>query len=222
MTEAPVAARRYRVFIVDDHPVVREGFGLQVAAQPDLVVCGEADDVAGALARLSEAAPDVILVDISLKTGNGLELIKRIRARDGSARILVWSMHPESLYAERVLRAGALGYVNKGNATRQIIEALRTVLDGRVYVSADLSAQVLGRLVGAARRPPGPVESLTDRELEAFNLIGRGLTTQQVADRMHVSPKTVETYRVRIKEKLGLETLSELIQRATHWVLENG
>ncbi len=221
MTEPKLKTRRSRVFIIDDHPIVREGLALQIGGEPDMVVCGEAEDVADALARLPAAVPDAILVDISLKTGNGIDLVKRIRARDSTVRILVWSMHAENLYAERALRAGANGYVNKRDATRQVLEGLRVVLAGKVYVSADLASQLLTRLVSGSRAAAGAVALLTDRELEAFNLLGRGLSTQQIAEQMHVSPKTVETYRIRVKEKLGLTTLAELIQRATHWVLEN-
>lgn len=221
MTEPKLKTRRSRVFIIDDHPIVREGIALQIGGEPDMVVCGEAEDVADALARIPAAVPDVILVDISLKTGNGIDLVKRIRARGSTVRILVWSMHAENLYAERALRAGANGYVNKRDATRQVLEGLRAVLAGKVYVSADLASQLLTRLVSGSRAAAGAVALLTDRELEAFNLLGRGLSTQQIAEQMHVSPKTVETYRIRVKEKLGVTTLAELIQRATHWVLEN-
>ncbi len=222
MSDANYKPYRSRVFIVDDHPIVREGLALKICAEPDMIVCGEAEDVTEALTRLPAAVPDVILIDISLKAGNGIELVKRIRARDGTARMLVWSMHAESLYAERALRAGAMGYVNKRHATSHLIAALRTVLSGQVYVSADLTSQFLTRLVGenAKAAGGGAVASLTDRELEAFTLLGRGLSTQQIAEQMHISGKTVETHRLRIKEKLGVTTLAELIQRATHWAME--
>ncbi len=212
-----------RVFIVDDHPVVREGLTAKLSAQPDLEVCGEAEDVAGALTLAESAQPDVYVVDISLKGGDGIDLIKRIRARDEAARVVVWSMHQEGLYAERALRAGALAYVHKGKATREILQAIRSALAGKVYLGEDASARLLGRLVGAGGRPAerAPIERLSDRELEAFRLMGQGRTTEQVAEAMHVSPKTVETYRGRIKEKLGLSNSTELIQRATQWVLEN-
>jgi DNA-binding NarL/FixJ family response regulator len=208
---------------VDDHPVVREGLAAQILGQPDLEVCGEAEDVAGALALLDTARPDVAIVDLSLKTGNGIDLIKRIKAHGDSVRIVVWSMYPKALYAERALRAGAMGYVHKGRATREIIEAIRSVLAGRVFLSAELSGQLLGRLVGGAGKKVdrSAVEALSDREMEAFELMGQGLTTQQIAERMHVSPKTVETYRARIKDKLGLSNITEVIQRAVLWVAEN-
>lgn len=213
-----------RVLIVDDHPVVREGLSMQIGSQPDLEVCGEAEDVAGALAQLDATQPDVAIIDISLKTGNGLDLIKRIKARGGGIQIVVWSMYPDTLYAERALHAGAMGYVHKGRATREIVDAIRTVRAGRVFLSAELSAELLARLVGAVGKEAqrSPVEGLSDRELEVFELLGQGITTPQIAERMHVSPKTVETYRLRIKEKLQADTLAELLQRAAQWVLENG
>jgi DNA-binding NarL/FixJ family response regulator len=217
------AAKATRILIVDDHPVVREGLAVQVRAQGDLEVCGEAEDVAAALALVETARPDVAVIDISLKSGNGIDLIKRLKARDPSVRTLVWSMYPESLYAERALRAGALGYVTKGRATQEIIAAIRSVVAGKVFLSEELSGRLLHRLIGHAARKAEhpPIEALSDRELEAFTLIGQGLTTQQVAAQMHVSPKTVETYRARIKEKLGLSTFAEVVHRATQWVLEN-
>jgi DNA-binding NarL/FixJ family response regulator len=225
MLEKPAGTpqRPAKVLVVDDHPVVREGLAAQVALQHDLEVCGEAEDLADALALFEKAAPDVVIVDISLKTGNGIDLIKRLRARDANVRIVVWSMYPESLYAERALRAGAMGYIHKGKATREIVEAVRTVLAGRVYLDEELAAKLLGRVVGGSGRPieRSPIECLSDRELEAFKLMGHGLTTEQIAGNMHVSPKTVETYRARIKEKLGLSNITALIHRAAQWVLEN-
>ncbi|HEY8503107.1 MAG TPA: response regulator transcription factor [Gemmataceae bacterium] len=211
-----------RVFVVDDHPVVREGLAAQIAAQPDLELCGQAEGVADALARVKELRPDVAVIDISLKDGNGIDLIKRLRAREDPVRVVVWSMYPENLYAERALRAGAAGYVHKGRATREILEAIRSVLAGQVYLSPDVSAQLLARMVGGGPGGRSPVEALSDRELETFGLLGRGLTTEQIAERMHLSPKTVETYRLRIKEKLGVRTVPELIRLAAEWVLENG
>lgn len=213
-----------KVLIVDDHPVVREGLRAQLATEPDLQVCGEADDVAEALSLVDSTRPDVAIVDISLKTGNGIDLIHRLKSRKVSVAVVVWSMFPEKLYAERALRAGALGYINKGRPTGEILKAIRSVIDGKVYLSDDVSAQLLVRFVrpNAAAPQRSPMETLSDRELEAFALMGRGLNTRQVAARMHVSPKTVETYRSRIKEKLGLNDLTELIQQAARWVLENG
>ena len=218
---AGAVSTRAKVLIVDDHPVVREGLALHLATQPDLEVCGEAEDLPGALALLASVQPDVAIVDISLKNSNGIELIRRIKDREPSIRVLVWSMYPENLYAERALRAGARGYLNKGQATRHVLDAVRAVLQGRVYVSGALAEQFLQRMVGRKPEERPAIDSLSDRELEAFQLIGEGLTTEAIAETMHVSPKTVETFRARIKEKLGIGNLTELIHRAAQWVVES-
>jgi DNA-binding NarL/FixJ family response regulator len=208
-----------RVLIVDDHPVVREGLAMHLATSPDLEVCGEAEDVTGALALVASTRPDVAIIDISLKGGNGLELIRRIRDRHDPVRILVWSMYPENLFAERALRAGAQGYLNKGQATHHVLDAVHAILQGKVYVSGTLADRLLHRAVGQKLEERSPVDSLSDREIEAFQLIGEGMTTESIAEKMHVSPKTVETFRARIKEKLGLSNMTELIQRAAQWVI---
>jgi DNA-binding NarL/FixJ family response regulator len=213
----PAAAR---ILIVDDHPVVREGLKMLLAATPDLMVCGEAEDMPGALPLLASAQPDVAIIDIALKNGNGLELIRRIKDRHDAVRILVWSMYPEILYAERALRAGAQGYLNKGQATHHVLEAIRAILQGKVYVSGELADQLLQRALGKKLEERSPIDSLSDRELEVFQLIGAGMTTESIAKKMHVSPKTVETFRARIKEKLGLTNMTELIQRAAQWVVQ--
>jgi DNA-binding NarL/FixJ family response regulator len=218
---AKVVSLKTKVLIVDDHPVVREGLAMHLATQPDLEVCGEAEDLPGALAQLASTRPDVAIIDISLKNSSGIELIRRIKDRDDAVRILVWSMYPENLYAERALRAGARGYLNKGQATRHVLEAIRAVLQGRVYVSGVMAEQLLQRVVGRKSEGRSAIDSLSDRELEAFRLIGEGLTTELIAGQMHVSPKTVETFRARIKEKLGISSLSGLIQRASQWVVES-
>lgn len=199
---------------------MREALALRVNRQSDLEVCGEAEDTGDALRIAVETQPDVAVVDISLKTGNGLELIKRLKARLGALRMLVWSMHSESLYAERTLRAGALGYITKEQATDQIVAAIRQVLAGRVFLSPAMTEKILGRVVGEGGKidERQSEDRLSDREIEVFQAIGRGKNTTQIATDMHVSPKTVETYRVRIKEKLGCVTLHELIQRAVQWV----
>jgi DNA-binding NarL/FixJ family response regulator len=218
-SETPTA--KARILIVDDHPVVREGLAMHLAAQRDLEVCGEAEDLPGALALLTSARPDVAIVDISLKNSNGIDLIRRIKDRNVSVRILVWSMYPENLYAERVLRAGAHGYLNKGQATHHVLEAVRAILQGQVYVSAQLANRLLYQVVGRKPAQRLTIDSLSDRELEAFQLLGEGMTTELIAERMHVSPKTIETYRARIKEKLGISNRTELIQRAAQWVVES-
>ncbi len=215
--------RIYRILIVDDHPAVREGLVLRISRQANLEVCGEACDIVDALQLVNTSKPDVAIIDISLKTGNGIELIKRIKARDSSVRMVVWSMHDESLYAERALRAGAMGYVNKEEATSKIIEAIGHVLEDKVHVSPIIAGRLLNRAVGgrADAQPGSPVESLSDRELEVFRLFGTGLDTQEVATRLHISHKTVETYRGRIKEKLDIHNMTELVCRAVQWVMEN-
>jgi DNA-binding NarL/FixJ family response regulator len=215
------ASTKAKVLIVDDHPVVREGLTMHFSTQPDLVVCGEAEDLPGALALMASARPDLAIIDISLKNSNGIELIRRIKDSYDEVRILVWSMYPENLYAERALRAGAQGYMNKGKATHHVLDAVRAILQGQVYVSGRLANQLLQRVVGRKPEERPAIDSLSDRELEAFQLIGEGMTTESIAEKMHVSPKTVETFRARIKEKLGISNLAELIQRAAQWVVES-
>lgn len=213
-----------RVLIVDDHPAVREALAIRIAAQPDLVVCGEAADVAGALRVAGETDPDVVVVDIGLRAGNGVDLIKRLKAKDDRIRAIVWSMYGEDLYAERALRAGAMGYINKEQATGKIIEAIRQVLDGKVYLSPALTEKLLKRAVGPSGQDPGssPVEALSDRELEVLRLIGNGVKTAEIARGLHLSVKTIETYRDRIRQKLGLVDGTDLARFATLWVLEDG
>ncbi len=216
--------KRVRVLIVDDHPAVREALALRIGRQPDLEVCGEAADTGEALRLVADTQPDVAVVDISLKRSNGIDLIKRIKDRNDHVRILVWSMHSESLYAERALRAGALGYVNKDQATDRIVEAIRQVLAGKVWLSEAMAERMLQRAVGTRRQEPtrSPLDALADRELEVFRLIGQGVKTAAIAERLHLSVKTVETYRDRIREKLDLEDGTKLAHYATQWVLENG
>jgi DNA-binding NarL/FixJ family response regulator len=215
--------KRSRILIVDDHPAVREALALRIGRQPDLEVCGEAADLGEALRLLAEAQPDVAVVDITLKTGNGIDLIKRIRDRNTHVRIVVWSMHSEALYAERALRAGALGYVNKDQATDRIVEAIRRVREGKVYLSEAMTERMLQRAVGGAREEVtrSPLDVLADRELEVFRLIGEGVKTAEIAERLHLSVKTVETYRDRIRQKLDLSDGTKLAHYATQWVLEN-
>jgi DNA-binding NarL/FixJ family response regulator len=220
-TDKADASPKIKILIVDDHPVVREGLTMQITTQPDLEVCGEAEDVPSALAMLASARPELAIVDILLKKGNGIDLISRIRERYPNVRILVWSMYAENHYAERALRAGAHGYLHKGRATSQLLTAIRAVLTGRVYVSEELADNLLHRVVGGTAVERSPIERLSNRELEAFEAIGQGQTTEKIAALMNVSPKTVETYRARIKEKLGLNNVTELVQRATQWVLES-
>lgn len=213
---------RTRVLIVDDHPAVREGLVVRISSQPDLEVCGEAADVADTLELLDAARPDVAVIDIQLKTGDGLDLVKRIRARDESIHVLVWSMYPDKLYAKRALKAGALGYINKEHTTGRIVEAIRRVREGKVYLSDDTADRLLSQAAGSPRASrETPVEALSDRELEVFRLIGEGLSTAKIAQRLHLSRHTIDTHRQRIKEKLGLANASELAQAAIRWSLED-
>jgi DNA-binding NarL/FixJ family response regulator len=216
--------KRSRVLIVDDHPAVREALALRIGRQPDLEVCGEAADMSEALRLVADTQPDVAVVDISLKTGNGIDLIKRIKGRYDRVRLLVWSMHSESLYAERALRAGALGYINKDQATDRIIEAIRRVLRGKVWLSETLSERILQRAVGGRRQEVTrlPLDVLADRELEVFRLIGEGVKTVDIAERLHLSVKTIETYRDRIRQKLNLSDGTKLAHYAVQWMVENG
>ena len=213
--------QRRRVLIVDDHPIVREGLRALISQQPDLEVCGEAEGTTDAMELVGSTQPDIAVVDISLKDGDGLELIRRIPQTDHTVRVLVSSMHDEGLYARRSLRAGALGYVSKENAARQIVDAIRRVLEGRIYLSEKISDQLLTQLLRLEDDPDyRSVESLSDRELEVFRCIGQGQTTREIATRLSLSVKTVETYRQRIREKLALRNGAELARRASQWVLE--
>lgn len=208
-----------RVFLVDDHPLVRERLAQLIDQQPDLKVCGEAGDVPEALDALERTKPDVAVVDLSLKNSNGLELIKDIKARGWEIPVLVLSMHEEMLYAERVLRAGGLGYLSKQESSREILTGIRKVIQGQVHVSADVAALMLRRIAGSQGKPKGAtVESLADRELQVFQLIGQGNSTRKIAETLNLSVKTVESYRARIKEKLMLDDGVQLLQRAVTWV----
>jgi len=215
---------RSRVLIVDDHPAVREALALRIGLQRDLEVCGEAADMGEALRLVAETRPHLAVVDIKLKTSDGIDLIKRIKDRYDHIRNLVWSAHSKALNAERALRAGAQGYVNKDQATDRIIEAIRRVLDGKVYLSEGMTEVILQRSVSGAREgvTRSPLDVLADRELEVFRLIGDGVKTAEIAERLHLSVKTVETYRDRIRQKLDLSDGTRLIHYATQWVLENG
>jgi len=212
------AKQKNRIFIVDDHPIVRKGLTQLINQEPDLTVCSEAENAEIALELLKKVKPDLAIVDISLR-GDGIELTKLIRARFENIPVLVVSMHDESLYAERALRAGARGYIMKQEAIEKMMEAIRKVLRGELYVSERVSANIVKRFVdGKAEGVSSPEELLSDREMEVFQLIGQGFGTRQIADQLHVSVKTVETYRANVKEKLNLKNATELMKHAVHWI----
>ena len=223
--------KRFRILIVDDHPLIREGVAAMLGRQSDMEVCGEASDVSEAIAQITQLQPDLVILDISLKGGTGLDVIKQLRPAQrvkGSnnrvgTKILVHSAHDDSLYAERVLLAGAMGYINKQEAPELLVAAARRVLSGKVYVSPQVAERLLDRAI-CRRSQSGAdgVESLSDRELQVFRLIGEAVASRRIAEQLFISVHTVETHRENIKKKLGLKTGPELSQRAVQWVLENG
>jgi DNA-binding NarL/FixJ family response regulator len=207
--------KRIRILLVDDHPMVRERLADVINREADLMVSGEAEDRHGAIEAILAQPPDLVIVDLKLKNSDGLELIKDIRARWPKMRMLVVSMHDESLYAERVIRAGASGYITKQEATRKILLAIRRVLTGSIYLNEKIASRLISRMMtNAASVTASPAESLADREFQVFELIGRGLNTHDIAHQLHIAVKTVETYRARIKQKLSLKDASELLQLA--------
>jgi len=206
-----------RILIVDDHPMMREGLRTLISRERDLIVCGEAETAGQALDAVANLKPDLVLADITLPGPNGIELIKDICALQQGMLILVISMHDESLYAERVLRAGARGYIMKQESGPTMMQAIRQVLAKRIYLSDKMSARILEYVAGN-RTEASPIERLSDREWEVFQLIGRGKSTVQIAEELHLSPKTVEAHRAHVKEKLDLRTMTELISFASRWV----
>ena len=207
-----------RILIVDDHPLVRESLTTLIQQQPDLSVCGEADSQDGAMKAIAETSPDLVIVDISLGRGSGLDLIKTIKADHPAVSILVLSMHDETIYAERVVRAGARGYVMKKESTKKVIDAIRHVMNGELYLSPDIMSSLAKKFV-SGRLPTSalPVDDLSDRELEVFRLLGQGYETREIAYSLDVSIKTIQTYCARIKEKLRIRTGTELLREAIQW-----
>lgn len=215
------SARGVRVLVVDDHPVFLHGLRSIVENLPDFRVCGQATSLFEAMEYYRESNPAIIITDISLRDGSGIELVKELIAIDAALKILVCSMHDEMLFAERALRAGAKGYINKEEAAERLVVAIRRVAEGGLYLSDAMTQRIIGRRIGIQHEPIGPaIESLSDRELEVFEQIGRGETTRHIADKMHLSLKTVESYREKIKAKLNLANAAELTQHAVQWVLE--
>ncbi len=209
---------KHKIYLVDDHPLVRESLTNLIQQQSDLVVCGEAEDGPHAQRGVLATNPDVVIVDISLKGGSGLELIKGMKASMPDVSIIVLSMHDESLYAERAIRAGARGYIMKRETSKNIIEAIRHVMEGKLYVSHRMAEVFAKKFVdGGPHTGRTPVEALSDRELEVFDLLGQGFETRRVAETMNVSMKTVQAYCARIKEKLALANAAELLREAVRW-----
>jgi DNA-binding NarL/FixJ family response regulator len=216
---SPTNNNRKRILLVDDHAVVRFGIAQLINQQSDLMVCGEEEDAANALSAIGKLKPDLVIADISLKDSSGLELMRNIKAQYSGLPVLVVSAHDESVYAEIAFRAGALGYLMKGDALDQVVSAIRRVLSGNVYVSSALADRMLQQQIhGHTHLEESPVKGLSDRELEVFQLIGQWKKTKEIAGELHLSIKTVEYYREQIKQKLDLKSAVELTQRATDWV----
>lgn len=210
------------ILLVDDHPIVRRGIADLLMAEPDLTVSGEAGTMQEAMAEVARLKPDLMIVDVSLDGNNGIELMKNLTSRWETLPIIAYSMHDEAIYAERALRAGAKGYVMKGSDASSLIKAVREVLKGKIYLSEAMSDRLLGKLVGAGATKAAtasPVETLSDRELEVLELLGKGLGTSQIADRLCLSVKTIETYREHLKTKLNLVNGHELLRYAIEWSL---
>ena len=210
-----------KILIVDDHPLVRAGLVARISSQPGLEVCGEAADADEALAMLDSSRPELMIVDLTLKQGHGLDLIRKARQHSPETRMLVLSAHDEALYAERALRVGASGYVNKQEAQEKVLDAISAVLRGERFISEELTRKLVGKaVVGNGGRATG-VEALSDRELQVFELIGRGKNTRAIAEELHLSVHTIETHRENIRAKLGVRNGTELVRYAVQWVLES-
>ena len=210
--------QKIKILLVDDHPLVREGLVNLIHQQSDMEICGEAANEPSALELIGTVQPDVAIVDITLENGSGIELVKSIKAIYPAVKSLVLSMHDEALYAERALRAGARGYIMKREAAKKIIEGIRSVLAGQIYVSEKTAAIMAEKFVeGRTAASVSPVEQLSNRELEVFQLLGLGHNTRQIADHLHVGFKTVQAYNARIKEKLKLANATELLREAMRW-----
>jgi DNA-binding NarL/FixJ family response regulator len=212
-----VAHSKIRIFLVDDHPIVRRGFQLLFALEPDLMVCGEADSGPTALQKILALKPDVAIVDLSLKASTGLDLIKQLRSQGSPVKLLVFTMRDEAMYAERALRAGADGYITKEEGAEKAIQAVRLLMEGKRYLSEKLAEKMMDALTGSTSRAAGAIGSLTDRELEVLELIGDGLGSREIAQKLHLSIKTIESHREHMKTKLGLSRANELVSYAFNW-----
>jgi DNA-binding NarL/FixJ family response regulator len=210
--------QKTKVLLVDDHPLVREGLANLINGQPDLEICGEASNEPAALQLIGTAKPDVAIIDISLENGSGIELVKSVKNIYPAVTTLVLSMHDESLYAERALRAGARGYIMKREAAKKVIQGIHAVHNGQLYISEKISAAIAGKFVeGRTSEPVSIVEQLSNRELEVFQLLGQGQNTRQISEQLHIGFKTVQAYCARIKEKLNLANATELLREAIRW-----
>lgn len=213
-----VMPKKNRVLVVDDHPIVRQGLALMINQESDLVVCGEAEEAMGAMHVLASAKPDILILDISLNGPDGIDLLKNVRNSYPTLPVLILSMHDESIYAERALRAGANGYIMKQEATERVLVALRRILGGEIYVSDRVANKMLKHYItGSGTVRNSSIADLSDRELEVFRLIGEGHGSRQIAEELHLSVKTVESYQAHIKEKLSLRSARELMQHAIQW-----
>ena len=212
--------KKYRVLLVDDHPIVRQGLALLIDRENDLCVCGEAEGAHSAFHAIATLRPDMVVLDISLNGPDGLDVLKEIRTSTTHLPVLILSMHDETIYAERAMRAGANGYIMKQEATERVLVAIRRILQGDVYLSDRLTNTMLQQYVrGASPAKGSPLLNLTDRELEVFRLIGEGHGTRQIAEELHLSVKTIESYQAHIKEKLALRNARELVQHAIEWTV---
>jgi DNA-binding NarL/FixJ family response regulator len=218
MSHRTPGTAKSRIFLVDDHPLVRDSLSNLINQQEDLSVCGEADSVPQAMREIPRSAPDVAIVDLSLKDGSGLELLKWLKSRMPQTASIVLSMHDEKLYAERAIRAGARGYVMKRESTKRIIAAIHQVLEGKLAVSEQIASSFAERFIASTvPHEENPLTELSDRELEIFTLLGRGLETRQIGETLNVSIKTVQAYCARIKVKLNLSSATELLREAVRW-----
>jgi DNA-binding NarL/FixJ family response regulator len=212
-----------KILIVEDHPLFRAMLVQLVTTELEMTVCGEADNIKGAIAMIGKTHPDVAIIDITLQGASGLELIKDIKARELSLPVLVLSMHEENLYAERVVRAGARGYISKQDPPSEVAKAIRGVMAGQIYMSDRVTRKILERLTRSGNTIEADgIDVLSDREIEVFQLLGHGLNSREISERINLGPTTVDTYRQRIKEKLGVKNAAELYQRAAQWVAERG
>lgn len=220
-TESKIAAKKARVLLVEDHPVVRQGLSMLIDDEPDLSICGGAESMREAMPLIRKLKPDVVVIDIALGDGSGLDLIKEVHDALPNLPLLALSMHDESIYAERAMRAGAKGYIMKKEAMDKVMTAIRRVLSGELYVSDKMAARMVSKLINPKAASAGPVDLLSDREFEVFRLIAEGIGPTEIAQRLSLSVKTIETHREHIKEKLGIKSGAELTRFSVQWAMEH-